>query len=347
VTAGPILKYRPGDFVVRENLVVDLVDDGPADQHYLLLRKCGFTTMEAVRLLAGQLGISSGQITYGGLKDEDGVTEQLVSLPADALSIKDAEAGWRVTEGEDRWLQLYHYGYGREPLRVGELEGNGFRVVVRNIDPEIARGIADLRKINLLFLNYYDTQRFGVPGGPKLTHLVGRSILNEDWDGALRQLVALRAPESPLAQEWRGTAREFFTQLDPRTTGFYLAAMASFEWNARVTAAALTACPVTSYDVRLDGLHYRYPRSSDAAAAVMSLARELPCDKYTFRDGAPQVRRSTRTTVVQAAVHVRSTGPDRSMPDGAAVAFSFFLPSGSYATAMIRQLLGYLGEAAR
>lgn len=335
----PVLKHSPDDFLVRENMVVPCTTDATgAKQHYLTLHKCGYTTMEAVRLIAGELGIAGREITYGGLKDEDGITEQLIALPHGTLSETAREFTVTAPDAPSRWLYLRHYGYGSEPLRIGRLEGNGFAIVVRGLDRATAERLAALRKINLFFLNYYDTQRFGVPGGPKRTHLVGAAILAGDWHTALGELAALNAPESTDARRWDGPPRDFFTALDPRTTSFYLAAHASHGWNALLGDLVSRTAGHRTRPLCLDGLDYLYVTSIDAAIDVLAQARELPCTRYTYDRGTPEARQSARPTVVQTTVGFSGHRPDRRLPGGHEVGLNFFLPSGSYATAAVRQL---------
>lgn len=111
----PILKHRPDDFLVRENLVVRLVPPDKATQHYLLLRKCGYTTIEAVQLIANKLGLPSEDVTYGGLKDEDAITEQMVAVPVDVVPTDMRTASWLLTQEPHRWLELQHHGFGVDP----------------------------------------------------------------------------------------------------------------------------------------------------------------------------------------------------------------------------------------
>ncbi|MDS0139288.1 MULTISPECIES: tRNA pseudouridine(13) synthase TruD [unclassified Amycolatopsis] len=333
-----VLKHHPADFLVRENLVTALVDHADASHHYLLLRKSGYTTMEAVRLIADRLGLPATDITYGGLKDEDGVTEQLVALPVGTLTGQDIEPSISTDEGE---LSLQHYGYGADPLRIGGLEGNGFRVVVRNLPEGTAAELADRRKINLLFLNYYDTQRFGVPGGPKRTHFVGAALLEGDYSTALRELAELRAPESASARAWTGEATAYFHhELDPRTVAFYLAAHSSSLWNKTLQNLVESTCSGW-IRVEQEGLPYLYPTGRGSGAAVMAVAPDLPYRRYTFENGVPIGTASTRPTVVQTVVAVSGLEADPFHPGRFAITARFFLPSGCYATAAIRQLLAH------
>lgn len=336
---GPVLKYRPDDFLVRENMVVALGQRDELGQQYLVLRKRGYTTMEAVRLVAERIGVASTDITYGGLKDEDGITEQLIAVPVAAA---EHVGGYQtVVEDTDRWLRLQHYGYGGERLRIGQLEGNGFRIVVRNLDAAEAQRLGERRKVNLFFFNYYDTQRFGVPGGPKRTHLVGAAILAGDWDRALQELIELRAPESELAGLWSGSAEMFFRDLDPRTASFYLAAHASSAWNAQLRAAIDHSCPGDWSAVHLEGLEYRYVSKADLAVRLLAHTRELPYARYTLDDGRAKAHTSMRPTVVQTTVSLSCHKPDELIAGKFSVGLNFFLPSGCYATAAVRQLLAY------
>jgi tRNA pseudouridine13 synthase len=333
----PVTKHRAADFLVRENVVLDLVDRAEASHEYLLLRKLGFTTFEAIRLVAGELGIAQGDVTYAGLKDEDGITEQLIAVPATA-----AARPFQVRDA-GRWLRLGHYGYGAEPLRVGRLNGNGFRVVVRNLDAAHCLRFAGQQRLNTFALNYYDTQRFGVPGGPKRTHEVGEAILRSDWDTALGVLRELGAPESEPARAWSGTALEFFRGLDPRVTAFYCAAHSSWQWNTELEAAVRHACPDACYQVELEGLRYLYVKSAADTALVLCSARDLPYTRYGFAGDRAQPISSLRATVVQAIITVLAAPePDECFPGRQRVTLSFFLPSGCYATAVLRQLMGYV-----
>jgi tRNA pseudouridine13 synthase len=337
MSEAAVLKHTPADFMVRETLFVCLNTQSNTGQQYLTLRKSGYTTMEAVRLIAEQTGLVSTNITYGGLKDEDGITEQLIAVPVGAL-VPDTGT-WELGAGEDRWLRLSHYGYGQDPLRIGHLQGNGFHLVVRNLDPDHADALAARRKINLFFLNYYDTQRFGVPGGPKRTHHVGAAMLAGDWELALRELVALRAPESVLAGRWDGSAEAFFRGLDPRNASFYLAAHASGEWNAALRDVVSRVSAGGHDRVELEGLVYYYLTDIDRILAALATASDLPYARYGFDGGEVQVHESKRPTVVQAAVSVSAAGPDESHPGRSCVEIDFHLPSGCYATAAVRQLM--------
>lgn len=335
---GPVLKHSPADFVVREAIAVELVPESSAAWEYLVLRKAGYTTFEAVGLLAEALHVNRDQVTYAGLKDEDGITEQLVGVPVGA-STKDSE--WYVAEQHERWLTVQRHGFGKRPMEIGKLAGNAFRIVVRNLDTEYANTAQERRKLPAFVLNYYDTQRFGVPGGPKRTHYVGAALLAEDWDTARAELIGLRAPESQQAAEFSGSAKDFFHGLDSRVSSFYLAAHASHEWNARLREIVRETCVDSSYQVSFDGIDYLWTHSPADAARILATDFTLPYTRYWFTPDGIKITQSSRSTVVQTVMEVSDVDADESHAERARLTVSFFLSSGSYATSAVRQVLGY------
>src|SRR4051794_9492200 len=77
----PVIKHTPAEFLVRECLFVPLCDPEAQSRFtYLELRKSGLTTFEAVASVAHHFGLLAGQVMFAGLKDEDGITEQLIAV---------------------------------------------------------------------------------------------------------------------------------------------------------------------------------------------------------------------------------------------------------------------------
>lgn len=190
-------------------------------------------------------------------------------------------------------------------------------------------------------IHHYDTQRFGVPGGPKRTHLIGSAILTRRWDDALRELAGAGAPESAGARDWVGSAQGFFDQLDRRTASFYLAAHASHEWNGALRSQVEEACPDQYSTVAVDGIEYSYVTAPAATTLVLAKALWLPYARYHYVNGAPVATPSARTTVVQMVVAADPVRADQEIAGKFSLCLRFFLPSGCYATAAIRQLLAY------
>ncbi|RSN09173.1 tRNA pseudouridine(13) synthase TruD [Nonomuraea sp. WAC 01424] len=329
------VKHVPEDFLVRECVAVRLVQQEVATHQFWLLRKCGYTTMEAVRGIADELGVPEGSVGYCGLKDEDGVTEQLISIP---ITIPvDAVKRLEVREGS-RWYYVQPYGFGDAALRVGQMEGNSFKIILRNLEGRHLDGFFARKKINFMFLNYFDTQRFGVPGGPHHSHLVGAAMTNGDWDDARQKLIELNSPESRLAANWSGASRDFFFQLDGRVRSFFPAAYASFMWNNELAGLVDATAMEGIHRMTVDGIDFTYLDDTSATAGVLSARYELPIKRYSFEDHAVARSASVRATVAQTVIEVAGRADDEYFQGRKRVELSFFLPSGSYATAAVRQL---------
>jgi tRNA pseudouridine13 synthase len=219
--------------------------------------------------------------------------------------------------------------------------GNAFRIVVRNLEPSFARYASERRKVHGYTLNYYWTQRFGVPDGPKRTHIVGRALLDRDWDTALACLAELRSPESVSAQRWAGRAEDFFLRADPRLTSFYLAAHSSHLWNAlvRKTAEHVFAEPGTVLE--LEGIEFLLPSNTQDAIRLMTHADMLPYTRYSFTAEGIEQHESVRSTVQQTVISVTDCRPDEVHVGQSAITLDLFLPAGSYATSTVQQVLMY------
>ncbi|KAH0513677.1 Pseudouridylate synthase 7-like protein [Microtus ochrogaster] len=77
-------------------------------------------------------------------------------------------------------FKLGNFSYQKTPLKLGELQGNHFTVVLRNItgtEEQVQQAMQSLKETG--FINYYGMQRFGTTAVP--TYQVGRAILQNAW----------------------------------------------------------------------------------------------------------------------------------------------------------------------
>jgi len=335
----PLLKVRPEDFRVTESLGLETAPRDASTHTYLRLWKNGLTTHEALGRLAAALGVDPQDVAAAGLKDEDGITEQYVSvrglLSREDLDRVNADDG--AGEGK-RLLRVTPQGTGTTGLRTGELDGNQFRLVVRSLDEQSATTLAQgPQRHNHFFVNYYDTQRFGVPGGPKETHLIGEALLAGDEDTAFRLLRRSGSVEGARALLHEGPPAEFWQTLDPRVPVFYRCAHASYEWNAQVRALLSEVAGGQVTHVDSERIPYTFATTRDAMLALLARCPELDYVRYRWTDGECVRSTAPRPTVLQTHISVHGVQPDTLHPGRFACTISFFLPSGGYATAAVRQ----------
>jgi tRNA pseudouridine13 synthase len=154
-----------------------------------LLCKQNLDTNEVVMRLARSLGLKPNAFTYAGTKDRRGVTTQEMRIwqCTPARLEKAVERAFGQVDADSGAPQIRVGGFRctKEPLRLGQLQGNYFRLVLRSLAPnaleEVDSAIVSLREHG--FINYFGLQRFG--SGRVPTHHIGLALLRGKWREAL------------------------------------------------------------------------------------------------------------------------------------------------------------------
>lgn len=153
--------------------------------HFVLYKE-NKDTPEAISLIAKFLRMKPGVFTYAGVKDKRARTVQ-------KASVYRVEAAKLL--GLNKILRNMVIGnvtYQKEPLRLGDLSGNLFRIVLRNVsgtEDNISKAITSLAKRG--FLNYFGMQRFGTTTVP--TPSIGLAILKSQWEMVVDLIMKPRA----------------------------------------------------------------------------------------------------------------------------------------------------------
>ncbi|WP_173636275.1 tRNA pseudouridine(13) synthase TruD [Paramixta manurensis] len=150
------LKANPEDFVVVEDL--GYAADGEGEHLLVRLRKNGCNTRFVADALAKFAGIHAREVSFAGMKDRHAVTEQTFCL---RLAGKDApDFSAFALEG----CEVLETARHRRKLRTGALAGNAFKLILRQIDDR-AEVEHRLEKISHGGVpNYFGEQRFGRGG---------------------------------------------------------------------------------------------------------------------------------------------------------------------------------------
>ncbi|XP_048864936.1 pseudouridylate synthase 7 homolog isoform X1 [Brienomyrus brachyistius] len=141
---------------------------------HCVLYKENKDTMDAINVLSKFLRVRPNVFSYMGTKDKRAITVQEIAV----LRIS-AERIAHLNKCLINF-KLGNFSYKKHPLKLGELQGNHFTVVIRNIsgtDEQVLQAMTSLR--NTGFINYYGMQRFGTTAVP--TYQVGRAILQNNW----------------------------------------------------------------------------------------------------------------------------------------------------------------------
>jgi len=201
---GGTIKSAPEDFVVEEISAPPAVS---AEGRYTIaqIRVRSWETNRLVRALARALHISRKRIGFAGTKDKHAVTTRLFSLEnvlpeqVRGLHLKDVEV-----------LDAFR---SDRPLELGDLAGNRFRIVVRDLPvgrETAAKTVTETeRAIRIAggFPSFFGIQRFG--SVRPITHVVGRHIVRGEFREAVEAYVANPLEgEDPESYEVRSALRD-------------------------------------------------------------------------------------------------------------------------------------------
>ncbi|GAB6033495.1 multisubstrate pseudouridine synthase 7 [Chamberlinius hualienensis] len=153
-----------------------------------VLYKENIDTIEAISVISKILKIKPGAFTYAGTKDRRALTSQEITIyRTEARRLLSLNNRLRnAVIGDVKYVQ--------KPLRLGDLWGNRFNIVLRNVvgtDEDIEKAMDSLKTNG--FLNYYGMQRFGTTTVP--TYKVGLALLKSDWKTAIDLILQPRPGE--------------------------------------------------------------------------------------------------------------------------------------------------------
>ncbi len=151
-----LLKAEYADFVVKEHLGYEISGEG--EFVVLKVRKTDTNTLFVGEKLAQFAGVSVRDMSYAGLKDRKAVTEQWFCLHMAGKETPDFSAFQLAG------VEILHVTRHNRKIRVGSLEGNYFAVLLRNLteNDELNGRLENVRKYG--FPNYFTEQRFGHDG---------------------------------------------------------------------------------------------------------------------------------------------------------------------------------------
>ena len=151
-----LLKAECADFVVKENLGYSMAGDG--EFVAVRVRKTDANTLFVGEKLTQFARISARNMSYAGLKDRRAVTEQWYCLQLPGKTTPDF--GDFQLEG----IEILEVTRHNRKIRTGSLDGNYFDILLRNAmeTDDLKVRLENLSKFG--FPNYFTEQRFGRDG---------------------------------------------------------------------------------------------------------------------------------------------------------------------------------------
>lgn len=320
-----IIKQTNEDFRVSE---IKNIIFSEGNFYYYLLIKDGLRTDECVDILSEKFKILPQNITYSGLKDEDGITSQYLSIENSLINNHTYKNGVKT-------FKLTFIGTGSSPFKIGSLSGNSFSLRVRNLKENDINKLKQNKRKTCRVLNFYDTQRFGLPNKPKVTHLIGKALIDNKYNDALNFLFKGKCINNSCYKNALGKEQEFFEKIDWRKYNFYLSAYDSFVWNEALNKLVMSF--KQPYELSKESFTFNLLKSDNCK----NLPEELEITRHEINQFSKLIeeRKSFRQTINYINYHVAEIDSDNLNSNSYSAIIEFVLPPGSYATITLNQLL--------
>jgi tRNA pseudouridine13 synthase len=176
---GGTIKTVPTDFIVRE--VTNRTEGSEGKYLIAELTKENWDTHSVVREISRRLRVSRNRIGFAGTKDKFALTTQRISIwdtDEDELNrVKIADVSFKIV------------GRSNKAVSLGDLYGNEFEIVIRNIEGRIEEIMGKIESITKEIENtggipnFFGVQRFGI--SRPITHRVGKHLI----EGKLKEAV--------------------------------------------------------------------------------------------------------------------------------------------------------------
>ena len=194
---GGSIRNQYEDFYVEE--IPEVIPNGEGPNVWIWIEKLGRTTLDVVLDIARDLHIDRKRMGFAGMKDKKALTRQWI-----CIANMDSDEQFKQVENLDIYkTDFLEITRGRKKLRMGQLKGNKFRILIRDLDDiEKSADVANevLKELEITGVpNYYGWQRFGKPRTN--THLVGEALIQNDLAEAVRRYVGNPSEEESLENQ--------------------------------------------------------------------------------------------------------------------------------------------------
>lgn len=314
-----LLKKQPEDFIVNEVFKRNLSETGKYT--IFILKKKDYNTEGAISEVARQLNIDRKRISYAGLKDKRAITTQ-------HISILNCDPNKKFIHEN---IILTKLGYSNAPISLGDLEGNKFKITIRELkDPKI-----NIKKVP----NYFDNQRFG-----SFNHLIGKHLVNSEFKQATELIMQndyskKRYMEDILVKNPNDYVNAL-RQIQPKMLKLYVHAYQSYLWNKTVELylkknpnTAQRKIPMIGFGMEVD---------DDLQKIIDKIMFEENLNQRSFiirQIPNLSVEGTNRELFIDYKNLTYKIEQDEENTEYKKVVFEFFLPKGSYATMLVKNLL--------
>jgi tRNA pseudouridine13 synthase len=136
------------------------------------LRDVGYN---AIHSIAKKLHVPLSEIGYAGLKDKHALTRQYISIPTHC-KVQNTEIGA---------LNIQLVGYHRKKIKIGDLNGNKFTIIVHDVKNSELDDVLEIAETisRSGVPNYFDSQRFG---SVIKKEFIAKYLIKKDYEQAVK-----------------------------------------------------------------------------------------------------------------------------------------------------------------
>jgi tRNA pseudouridine13 synthase len=207
------IKQKPEDFIVKEipNKVFS-----KNNGKYLIykLKKRNRNTEDCIQFLCRTLKIKRKFIGYAGTKDKHAITEQFISV----YNIQNLKNKIKKIDCLENF-SLEFIGYSDNPISLGDLIGNKFEIIIRNLDK------INITKITQT-INYFDEQRFS-----EINAKVGKRIIQKKFKEATEILKENNTLKKEVFESFQNNYIKILRTIPKKILKLYVHAYQSYLFN--------------------------------------------------------------------------------------------------------------------
>lgn len=328
-------KTNTTDFIVRETLSFE--PEGEGTHAYLYIEKTNTNTEWLARQLARFVGVEAKEIGYAGLKDRNAVTSQWFSIN---LEITD-EPDWDEFQLEG--INILKKTLHRKKLKRGAIRHNSFEIILRDIEQitkdDLKNTISQIQSSGVP--NYFAQQRFG-HGYNNLTRAA-------DWFNGTKK-IKKRADKSMLLSAARSMV--FNQMLSQRIEQTGWDKLINGDIMMLSGTHSIFSAPEIDDELRqrfhqgdihpTAALWGRGQLTSENELLILEKKVADSLDKWCDgleKQGLKQERRCARLFPEDLTIHFDGGTLTKAALEKVTIAFS--LPTGTYATAVLREIVQF------
>ena len=329
-----LLRNQISDFKVFEELPFSPCGEG--EHLFVHIRKTGANTVFVARELAKYFEVKEQLVSYAGLKDRFAVTEQWFGVHV------PGKQEYNLDDLNIEGVEILSYKRHNKKLRTGALTGNHFELILREVTAIKAFTERWQQIVEQGVPNYFGEQRFGIGGGNierALTLFSGQKVKDKKKRGMYLSAARSHIFNSVLNERIQ---QQCFDKVAVGDVLMLAGTQSVFHLDEVDNAIQQR---FTDKDVDITAPMWGAGELM-TSAAPLALEQEIAAKNQEFSEGLPrfglkQERRRIRLTVSDTTIELLSAEEDSAQEKSNAVKISFFLPSGCYATTVLRELLNY------